>query len=317
MHKLQKVKKLIEKSKSIVIASHINPDGDSIGSLLSLGLALKSLGKKVYFLSQDGVPIRYRFLPGAKLIKKSLQKSCNLAISVDCSNKEILGSAYETFKKAKKILAIDHHEFRRPFSHVSLVDKNAAAVGEIIYQLINYLNIKITRNIATNILTSIIVETNSFRLPNVEASTFDICGKLLQKGVNFYRLVDKVYWSQTRNSAILSGICLSRAQFIKSGGLVWSIIKQVDLNRVKGKDEDVDAVADQMRAIDGTKVIVLFRQKDHKHIRVSLRSKDRINVASVAERYGGGGHFDVAGCYIPNTNSAINNLLKSASQLIK
>ena len=316
LENLVKAKKAILQAKTIVISCHINPDGDAIGSLLSLGLGLEALGKKVYMISEDGVPKKYRRLPSAKRIKKTTDKRCDLAISVDCSAKDVLGKNFEKiFKRAKKILEIDHHDFRRPFGDISLIDNGAAAVGEITFTLLGKLNVTITEKIAENILTSIIVETDSFRLPKVRPFTFKACEYLVNKGVNYYKLADMIFWSRSKETAILSGLALSRCKFFKNGKIVWSMIKRKDFEKIKGKEEDVDAVADEMRSIHDVKVTILLRENDNA-LRVSLRSKGKINVAKLAEHYGGGGHFDVAGCYIPNNKKAINDLFNRAKKLL-
>ena len=304
MKNIANAAKKISSAKSIVIASHINPDGDSIGSLLSLGLGLESLEKRVYMICQDRIPSKYVRLPGASRILRKTDKRADLAIAVDCSNREILGSAFKGFEKARDILEIDHHEVRRPFGNLKLIDLKAAAVGELIYLLLGALGVDITENIAQNILTSIIVETNSFRLPNVRPFTFRLCAKLMRKVPEFNKLVEMIYWSRSKESVILTGICLSRCAFLKRGRLVWSIIRKKDYDRIKGKDEDVDPVADEMRMIKTAEIIALFREKSKKELRVSLRSKG-INVAAAAERCGGGGHFDVAGCSIKNYSAII------------
>lgn len=316
MRELKQIKQKILNAKQIIISGHANPDGDSIGSLLSLGLGLESLGKRVYMLSSDGVPKRYVGLPGAKRIKKDTQISADLAIAVDCSNKEILGKSYPAFQKAKDILEIDHHEFRRPFGNLKFIKADAAAVGELIYLLLKDLKVKIDQRIAQNLLTSIIVETDSFRLPSVKPFTFRACTELIEKGVNFYKLVDMVFWSRKKESVILSGICLSRCKFLKTNRIAWSIIKKTDFDSVKGKDEDVDMVADEIRSIKSVEIAVLFREKPNNLLRVSLRSKGKINVARIAEYYNGGGHFDVAGCSIPNNPKSIGQLLAMTTKIL-
>lgn len=316
MEGLRQAQEAILNARDIAIAGHINPDGDSIGSLLSLGLGLEKLGKRVYMISWDGVPERYKSLPAAGRILKEIDKKCDLAIAVDCSSREILGRAFGIFEKSKKILEIDHHDFRRPFGNIQLVNNRAAAVGELIYILLNNLKVNITKDIAQNLLTSIIVETDSFRMPDVEPFAFRVCADLAKKGVNFYKLVDMVFWSKTKESIILSGICLSRCRFLKNNRIVWSIVRKKDFDTVGGRDEDVDAVADEMRSIRDVQIVVLFREKDKRHLRVSLRSKGKINIASVAEVYNGGGHFDVAGCRIPNSSKSIKRLLDLAVDLL-
>ena len=187
----------------------------------------------------------------------------------------------------------------------------------MIYNLLKKMNIRITKDIASNLLTSIIVETNSFRLPNVRPYTFEVCTRLMAMGVDFYKLTDAIYWSKTKESAILSGICLSRCKFMKNNRIAWFIIRQKDFSKVKGKDEDADAIADEMRAIEGVEIVALFRQKKKQELRVSLRSKDKINVARIAEYFGGGGHFDVAGCSIPNNMKTIRKVLNMAGNLLR
>ncbi len=316
MNDLGLIKRKIIAAKDIAVSGHINPDGDSIGSLLSLGLGIKSLNKRVHMLSVDGIPNRYTGLPGAKRIVKTITKPVDLAIAVDCSNKETLGKTFEVFKKAKDILEIDHHEFRRPFGNIKFIDHKAAAVGELIYRLLKKLNAKITNDVAQNLLTSIVVETDSFRLPSVTPFTFELSARLMQNGVDFYSLVDTVFWSRSKSSAILTGICLARCKFIKNNEIVWSIIRQQDFHRASGRDEDVDAVADEMRSIKDVKIAVLLREKKKGQLRVSLRSKEKINIAQIAEYYGGGGHFDVAGCTIADNPRTIRQLLSMAEGLL-
>ncbi len=309
MEGLKEAKRYILRAKEIAISGHSNPDGDSLGSLLSLGLGLESMGKKVYLLNQDDIPERYTLLPGIDRVIKTTDKKVDLAIAVDCSTKELLGKNLSVFERAKSILEIDHHEFRRPFGDIRLINNKTAAVGELIYLLLRELDIKITKDIAENLLTSIVVETNSFRLNNVRPATFRLCAQLLKSDVDFSKLVDLMYWSKTKESIILSGLCLARCKFLANDRLVWSIIRLKDYVKVKGRDYDVDAVINEMRAIRGVEVAVLFREQNKEMLRVSLRSKGEINIANIAEKYGGGGHFDTAGCYIPNNTKSIKEVL--------
>ncbi|HCJ66554.1 MAG TPA: hypothetical protein DHV62_04325, partial [Elusimicrobia bacterium] len=205
MRGLEEAKDCICKAKKIAICGHVNPDGDSIGSLLSLGLGIEKLGKCVYMLSQDALPQKYMFLPGASRLIKKINNPFDLAITVDCSNKEMVGKTFQILKKARNILEIDHHEFRRPFGQIRLIDHRAAAVGEMVYLFLKELKVRVTKEIAENILTSIIVETNLFRLPGVRPLTFQTCAELIKTGVNFSKLAERIYWSKTKESAILSG----------------------------------------------------------------------------------------------------------------
>lgn len=317
MRKLKEAKRGILDSRSIAIVCHRNADGDCLGSLLALGLGLSTLKKRVLMVSPDGVPSRYQKLPGTSKVKRRIEKVPDMAIAVDCNAKEMLGRPFNVIRKAKYILEIDHHEYRKPFGNLFLVDSKAAAVGELVYQLLKYLNIDITKDIAQNILTSIIVETNSFRLPKVRPFTFRLCDRLLRTGLDYHKLSETVYWSKRKQVAILSGICMSKIKFLKNSKIAWSIISRKEFAEVKGKDEDVDAVADDILAIKTVKIAILFREKSPGFLRVSLRSKGGINVAFLAYKYGGGGHFDSAGCYIPNKKEAITELMREAEEELK
>ncbi|MCF7907451.1 MAG: bifunctional oligoribonuclease/PAP phosphatase NrnA [Candidatus Omnitrophica bacterium] len=317
MSNLRTIKERIFKAKDFVIACHRNPDGDCIGSLLALGLGLKTLKKRVIMVSQDGVPLSYRGLPGANKITRRLGKVPDMAITVDCNSKEMVGRPFKTIRKAKYLLEIDHHEFREPYGNMFLIDTKAASVGEMVYKLLYYLRIGITKEIAENILTSIIVETNSFRLPTVKPATFNICYKLQKTGVDFHKISETVYWSKTKQAVILSGICMSKLEFSRNGQIAWSIVSKKDFSSVKGRDEDVDPVANDILAIKAIKIAVLFREKSQNILRVSLRAKGGINVASLAYKYGGGGHFDSAGCQITNTKKEIRGFIEAAKRLLR
>lgn len=307
---IQQAKKAIVSAKRIVVSGHRNPDGDSLGSLLALGLGLRCLGKQVYLLCDDAIPRRYMFLPGVRRVVRRISEKPDVAIAVDCSNQDVIGENFSAFQNAAEIIEIDHHEFRRPFGTIQCVDHHAAAVGEIVYVLLRVLGVPITRSIAENLLTSLIVETNSFRLPAVRGVTFSLCAKLIAAGVDYYKLADRVFWSASKESMILMGICLSRCAFLDQGKIVYSIIKEKDFIRTGGTDADVDPVIEQMRAIDHVQIAILFREKSRVTLRVSLRSKGRrVNVAKIAEKYSGGGHYDIAGCVIRNSPGAIRQFL--------
>lgn len=316
-HDFKKAINAINRAKSIAVACHINPDGDCIGSLLALGLALEKLGKKVHLVSPDGVPKRYAHLALRGNVRKKLNVKCDMAIAVDCNSKEMLGSAFPEIKSSKYILEIDHHEYRKAFGNLSLIDTKAAAVGEIIYQLIKRLGLNVTEDMAENILTSIIVETNSFRLPTVRPETFSVCAELLKTGVDFYKLSEAVYWSRTKEAVLLSSACMSKIKFLSRGRLAWSMITRGELARMRGADEDVDAVASDILSIKSVRLAVFFREKNDKTIRVSLRSKGNIAAIKVADRFGGGGHFDSAGCRIKNSKASIHEVLKLAGELVR
>ena len=204
---------VIEGVNTVAISGHINPDGDSIGTMLSLGLGLESIGKKVFMICADEIPCNYRSLPGVSRLFKSMHQEVDLAIAVDCGSKEMLGANADVLEKAAIVIEIDHHRCRSPFGDISLVDSDASSAGELVYELLTELDIPITVEIAQNILTSIMVETNSFRLPGIRPQTFEICADLLRTGVDYNNLAETVYWVTSKETSLLTGICLSRCKF--------------------------------------------------------------------------------------------------------
>ena len=307
---------LIRKSKNIILACHRNPDGDAIGSMLGLGFALTKMKKNITMLCADDIPARYISLPGAGWVKQHYHKYADLAISIDCGSMTQLSRIEQVFNRSKKIIEIDHHTYRTRFGDIQLVDENACSVAEIIFLLLKELGLKIDKKITECLLTSLVVESLSFSRQDVQKSTFDICSQLMQNGVDFRKISERYYWRRRFSSVRLSGICLTRVKMDAHDQLVWSIIYQKDFDAFNGKQEDVDAVADEMMAIEGVKIALLFREIEDHFLRVSLRSRDNIDIGYLASIYGGGGHHNIAGCRIRNDKKTIEKFIAQACHLI-
>ncbi len=306
---LKRAAECIRGAKTVLIASHINPDGDTIGSLLALGQGLERLSKDVVMVSQDGIPDHYQNLPGANRVLTRYDQGRDLAIAVDCGAVELLGEAQKAFGLSRQVLQIDHHEVGNQFGDLLLIDSTLPAVGEGIYHLLKTLGVEIDDDIAKCLLTSIVVETASFQLPNVTDGTFRICAELLTKGINFPEFVQEIFWKKDATACRLFGLSLSRVVLDCRGKLAWSVVRQEDFRDMEGKESDVDDVADAIRTIEGVWVSVFFRELKDGQYRVSLRSKGPVNVAHIAEKFGGGGHWDAAGCKLPPRERAIEHLL--------
>ncbi|MDD5019698.1 MAG: bifunctional oligoribonuclease/PAP phosphatase NrnA [Candidatus Omnitrophica bacterium] len=309
----RRVADAIRKARRIAIFVHMFPDGDALGSMAALAMGLKRLHKDVTLFSPSVLPRRYHFLPfyGSIRLKDAGRRSFDLAIALDCASRVQLGALYEKiFRPARQTIEIDHHAFRKPFARCRLIDERAAAVGEIIYDLIRMMGIPLDRRMAVCLLVSIIVETGSFRLPTISAKTFNICADLISRGVDYYDLVEKSYWSRTSQEAKLLGICFSRIRFFKHKRLAVTYVTAADLKRLAASEEDVDPIADQIRTLKDVKVVLLFREMTGGRWRVSLRSKGRVNVGLIAEEFGGGGHPDVAGCFIGRKKIEKDRLIK-------
>ena len=316
MNRLKVTAGLIKSNRKIFLACHANPDGDAIGSMLGLGLALMKIGKSVTMLCPDPIPVRYIKLPGVHLIKRQCKGKADLANSVDCASIIQLSKIEEIFEQSERIVEIDHHVYRTRFGDVQLVDKNACSVGEIVYLLLQQLSIPMDKKVAECLLTSTLIETSSFSRQDVQKSTFEICARLLEEGVSFQKISERYYWRKRLSTMHLSGLCLMRSKMRANDQLVWSIVYKKDFEAFKGKQEDVDAVADDMMMIENVKIALLFREIDDNMFRVSLRSRAGIDIGYLASLYGGGGHPDVAGCRIHNNQKTVEKLITQACRLI-
>jgi phosphoesterase RecJ-like protein len=294
----------------ILISSHVHPDGDTMGSLLALGLGLLSIDKSVVMVSPDGIPPRYRFLPGSELVLDRWEDSVDLAVAVDCGTLRQLGRFGKYFEETPKTIQIDHHDFADVFGRLLVADPAAAAVGEIIYDLLKELDIQITPMIATCLLTSVIVDTGAFRFANVRSRTFRICADLLDCGVDLKYLLEEAYWKKSETTVRLEAKSVQHMKFERNGRVVWSYVRQAEFKRVNGIMSDVDGVADDLRSIDGVKIAALMREGADGMCRVSLRSEAGINVAKIAQVFGGGGHFNSAGCHMKNLKTNRDKLVR-------
>ncbi len=315
----KRVAKILKRAKRVALCVHMFPDGDALGSMVALALACRRMGKSVTLFSPGDLPRRYGFLPLYGSIRTCAPQrgAFDVAVAIDCASHTQLGPMYEAvFRKAKTTVVIDHHLFRRSFTDAALIAEEAAAVGEIIYELVTHLGVTIDRRMAEAMLVSIIVETGSFRLPTVNKNTFMICAELVGRGLDYYKLVEKSYWCRTEAEARLLGLCFSRIKFYKRGRLAVSYVTDADMKRFGGYPDDVDPIADQIRTLKDVKAVMLMRDMDRTRWRISLRSKGRINVGRVAEAFGGGGHADVAGCYLRKTQRGRRRLIRRLMALV-
>ena len=312
---MKRTARSIRGADTVLIASHVHPDGDTIGCLLALGLGLLHAGKRVVMLSPDGVPPRFQFLPGADLVLSEYKGKADVAIAVDCGSLKQLGPSAALFRAARTTIQIDHHDFGEPFCKIMIVDTEAAAVGEIIYDFLKLLRVKISAAIATCLLTSVIVDTGSFRFSNVRGRTLRISADLLEKGADMKYLIEEAYWKRSLPTARLEATSVFNMKFEMNGAVVWTLVRQKDFDKENGLMGDADGVTDALRSIEGVKVAALMRETGKGTYRVSLRSGMGINVARVAQMFGGGGHHNAAGCSIRATQKVRRELIRELCRI--
>lgn len=318
-----KLLNLIRQNRSFLIAGHINPEGDSLGSCLAFALGLKKLGKKdICVLSRDPVPEILKFLPSSNTVRrKPPGKEFDVVFIVDCNTMERTG--FEGFN-AREIAIIDHHVLpantadsasHKPVS-ASLIDPDAAASGVLIYKVLTALKVPIDSNIATNLYTALLVDTGGFRYSNVSPESLEIASCLVEAGAKPWGITKEVYESIPYNSMALLGLSLSTLK--KKDGIAWITTTKDMFKKTGTSAEDCEDFVDFPRRVKDIEVAVFFRQDGERSFKISLRSKAGVNVQKIAKRFGGGGHAPAAGCKVSGSLQEVQDkVLKAVRKAIK
>ena len=300
MSDIQEAAKLLRESERILIAGHINPDGDSLGSMCALGHALRALGKSVIMVSPDGVPDGYKFLPGSDRIVNQLSQSqqYDLCVMVDSENVGRLGSVAETLKSCRKTLDIDHHPGGERTADVQVVDATSASSGEIVFEILKEMGVTISTPVAECLLTAIVTDTGCFRFSNVKPNTLRIAASLIERGASISNVVRKVYETRPLSSAKLLGTALSTLNTVENGRIAYASISQEQMAAAGADAAEAEGIVNYIRSVRGARVGILFREEADGTTRVSLRAGEGMDVAQIARLFGGGGHKTAAGCTI-------------------
>lgn len=291
----ESIKLLIRNSGTILIAGHVDPDGDTLGSMIALNLILEQLKKKSDMLSIDGVPESYKFLPRSDKVKsKPPRKEYDLLITVDASDLSRLGNINI---KAKHTINIDHHADNTNFGDINCVEL-LSCVAEQIYKLARELGAEITQDIAAALYVSIITDTGNFRYSNTLPSTFEVAVDLVEKGIAPWKIASAVYDTKTITGMKVLAYALDNIHVEKKGKLVWSGIPFEVIKETKATHEDLISIIDYLRAIKGSEVSILLREEQSNLVKVNFRSKGKTNVSKIANELGGGGHIQAAGAIL-------------------
>lgn len=291
----------IRQSERIVVACHVNPDADALGSLIGMAAGLTGLGKQVTAISPDGLPAAYRFLPGSEILRNEAEGSHDLAIGLDADGISRLGRAGAILMESPVVINIDHHTGPEPYGDIRLVDPTSAATGELVFELLEKLHAPVDYVVAQNLLAAILTDTGSFRFSSVTGRTMRIAGALIDAGARPEPIYEAVYGTRSYGASRVLGRVLEGLGRSADGRVVWGAIRADDLAEFQVTWEEIDGFIEQIRCVEGSAVAVLFSEVEARQIRVSLRSRGQINVAAMARRFGGGGHRPAAGCTIAAT----------------
>ena len=295
----------LTRSSSILIATHANPDGDAIGSLIALGLGLESVGKKTSLYVESPIPAVYRFLPSVERITKEIDVdgAFETAVVVDCGNLDRVGSASVQIRKIPVMINIDHHITNTGFGHVQYIDPSACATAELVYRLLKKMRIGIDKAIATCLYTGILTDTGSFRFSNTNEAAFEICKEMAERGVLPHEIARRVYGTYSLGRIKLLNLALDSIEISCNGKLSMMTVTQEMLLQTGTQPEDADGLIHYARRIQDVRVAALIQEihngdkgvSPNKQFHVSLRSDGTVDVAAIAASFGGGGHQSAAG----------------------
>ena len=292
---LSQVVELIESKSRFAITSHIRPDGDSLGSSLGLCWLLRALDKEAEVIMRDPVPHAYRKLPGTENVRvtPTVDRPFDAVFVIECS--DITRPGLIDLEK-QFVVNIDHHSTTALFGTINWIDSTASAVGEMIYNLCKATGVRVTKEIAECVYTALITDTGSFHYSNTSERTFKVASELVRAGVKPAKISQAVFSSYPWSKIELLSEVLSTARRDESGRVAWMRQTLAMQERAGAADEDGDGFVNYPLTVGEVEAVALLKECAPGVYRTSLRSKGDVNVARIAEKFGGGGHRNAAGC---------------------
>ena len=292
---LQRVAAAIRERQRFVISSHARPDGDSIGSSLAMAYALRAMGRHVEVVMSDPAPPPLMQFPGVPDIRVAAQVEGDFdaALIMECGD---LGRTGVSGLDRFFVVNIDHHPGNTGYGALQWLDPSAAALGEMIFDLVGAIGAPLTRDVATHIYLAILTDTGSFHYSSISPRTFDICGACLEAGVDPVLVARNVYDSNNMGRLKLFGAVLSAMQIDASGRIAIVYLDHQMARAAGGTYDDTEGLINLPLTVKEIQAVVFFKQIDGSNYRVSMRSKGDIDIGAVAKEFKGGGHKNAAGC---------------------
>lgn len=307
-----KTEEIIKNSKKILIISHVNPDGDALGSTCGLYSAIYNrFKKKCDICALTYVSPMYKFIPYMEFAKHSFDTSLvyDLVITVDVAALDRLGDMQVLFNKAKTTINIDHHKTNNNFADYNYVVPDASSTGEVLYTMFKNSGWEIDKNTAECLYTAILTDTGSFRFDNTTEKVFNAVAELVKLGANPAKIYTQCYEQKSKNFVMFQNYCIKKATFIDDDKIVYTTVYRRDLENYNAKEDYTEGLAEDLRAINTTEIAFVVKELEPKVCKVSMRSK-KYDVAKICSAFGGGGHSRAAGCTIKS------NVETAASKII-
>ncbi|RME86567.1 MAG: bifunctional oligoribonuclease/PAP phosphatase NrnA [Anaerolineae bacterium] len=307
------IRQRLAESRDILIASHVRPDGDAIGSLIALGLALQNAGKNVQMVLSDGVPKSFRHLEGSEQVHTEPKGKFDTFIVVDCADFRRVGKCCQAYGQPD--INIDHHVTNEKFGVLNLIEPQAVATSAILTDHLTAWGLKITQPIAAALLTGIVTDTLGFRTSNTTPRALRQAASLMEYGVNLSELYHRALVRRSFQAARYWGAGLSSLE--RSDGLVWGTLTLADRETSGYHGNDDADLINVLSAIDESTVAMIFVEQPDNHVKISWRAlTPDVDVSRVAKHFGGGGHRAAAGADVPGSLKEVQPLVLKATREI-
>ena len=320
---LEQVRIAVQEHQYFGITTHINPDGDGIGSELALARLLQDLQKNVIVVNSTPIPQNYCFLDRKGEVRifnprctEELDR-VQVIFVCDISRWERLGPMNDYIRSHRALkICIDHHPVFENFADINLICQDACASGEIVLDLITSLKHELSPQIAEPLYASILTDTGAFRFPNTNAKTHAAAARLLNTGISSSEIYERIYERCSPARIKLLGMALCGVEYLHKGRLAWTTITQSMMRRTGVEPEEIEGFADMARCIRSVEASLLFIELNDGKIKISLRSKGTVDVNRFASQFGGGGHRHAAGILMTgHIHTVIRQILEASSSL--
>ena len=288
-------------ARTVVVASHLRPDADALGSTIAAALWLKSCGKEVVAWNEDGAISKFSFLPGYQMVTTppASPVECDVVLALDNSTKKRLGSVIHAIAPGARWLNVDHHVSNEAYGDLNYIDPTSPATGQILVEFFRHIGVPITPDMAVNLFAAISTDTGSFQYQGTGVRTFEAASHLVACGVDVGALSREIYDSQPRRRFELLRHALNNTKFWCNDRIATFSLTMDDVSRMDILPEDNEGIIDNLRSIEGVLVAVFFEELPEGKVRVSARSKDpSIDVCKACQVFRGGGHPMAAGARV-------------------
>lgn len=313
----RKVKNVITSGERFLITTHVDPDGDAIGSCFALYWALSALKKNCSVYMRDHIPYMYTFLPGPEKVfhREIPEGDFDAIFALDCGNLFRVGNGHEGLSEKGFLINVDHHATNEAFGTVNIIDQDSSSTAAILYKLFKSMKVSLTFNVAVNLYTAIFTDTGSFRYPNTNSQAFLICEEMTRYGVSPSHVAQMVHENHPKERFLLLGEVLATLETYDHDTVAMALVTQEMYSKTNTSKEYTEGFVEHIKEIRGIDVAILIREVTADQCKVSMRSKGHTDVASICNIFGGGGHRNAAGCNMEGTVFQARTRLKEALKI--